>query len=410
MMHHPDFAARHRINGPNCQLKEKHGGPAVSYFPFVHSFDSLIPRELYQDHPEYFPLINGQRTNGYVQRCLSHPDVLALAKKRVRQWIREHPEATIISVSQNDTGKWCQCEKCKTLDDAEESPSASLIRFVNSIAADIETDYPKISIDTLAYQYTRKPPKTLRPRRNVIIRLCSIECCFAHPLASCDSEANRRFREDIVAWQPIAPKLYVWDYTTDFGHYQQPFPNFEVLQPNVQFFVLHRVSGLFEQGNYSGGGHGEMEPLRAYLLAKLLWNPQSDVQKQIGEFTEAYYGKAATQIRSYLRLEQDQVRDGKLHAHIFDKPQAPYLNDKFLNSANEILEQAERQAENDVVRFRIQTARLPIWYVQLADKRVAGETRADLLKKFLEIARKAGVSNVNESRSLDDWAKTMEAK
>ena len=104
------------------------------------------------------------------------------------------------------------------------------------------------------------------------------------------------------------------------------------------------------------------------------------------------------------------MRDGKPHAHIFDKPQAPYLNDEFLNSANEILEQAERQAENDVVRFRIQTARLPIWYVQLADKRVAGETRADLLKKFLEIARKAGVSNVNESRSLDDWAKTVEAK
>src|SRR5437660_10775813 len=117
MMHNPDFAARQRVNGPNCKLTHKHGGAAVVYFPFVHSFDSLIPRELYKDHPEYFPLINGERTNGYVQRCLSNPDVVKLAKSRVRDWIKEHPQATIISVSQNDTGKWCQCEKCKALDD-----------------------------------------------------------------------------------------------------------------------------------------------------------------------------------------------------------------------------------------------------------------------------------------------------
>ena len=80
--------------------------------------------------------------------------------------------------------------------------------------------------------------------------------------------------------------LYVWDYTTDFGHYQQPFPNFDSLQSNVRFFVKHGVKSLFEQGNYSGGGGGEMEPLRAYVLAKLLWNPDTDVQKHIHEFVK----------------------------------------------------------------------------------------------------------------------------
>ena len=410
MMHNPDFAARHRMNGPNCNLAEKHGGAAVVYFPFVHSMDSLIPQELYQEHPEYFPLIGGQRVKGYVQRCLSNPDVLKLATDRVRQWIKEHPEATIISVSQNDVGKWCQCEKCKALDDAEGSTAASLIRFVNAIAEAIEGDDPKIRIDTLAYQYTRKPPKTIRPRRNVIIRLCSIECCFAHSLAACESSVNSRFRDDIIAWQPVAPKLYVWDYTTDFGNYQQPFPNFDVLQPNVQFFVQHGVSGLFEQGNYSSGGSGEMEPLRAYLLAKLLWNPETDVQKHRAEFLSAYYGKAAPQIRSYLELEHQQVRYGKAHAHIFDRPKTAYLNEEFLNAANQILDQAEQQADNDTVRFRVQIARLPVWYVQLATDRVPAESRAELLKKFLEIARKARVSNVSESRALDDWASSMEKK
>jgi hypothetical protein len=379
----------------------------VVYFPFVHSLDTLIPRELYNDHPEYFPLIKGKRVNGYVQRCLSNPDVIKMAKARVREWIKEHPDATIISVSQNDTANWCQCDRCKELDDREGSPSASLVRFVNAIAEDVEHDYPNIRIDTLAYQYTRKPPKTIRPHPNVIIRLCSIECCFAHPLASCDSTENRRFREDIVAWEPVAPKLYIWDYTPNFGHYQQPFPNFDVLQANVQFFVQHGVKGLFEQGNYSAGGNGEMGRLRAYLLARLLWNPQVDVQKDTREFLQAYYGQAAQDLQAYLELLEYQVRNGKAHAHIFESPKAAYLNDQFIASAEEIFNRAENSADNDTVRFRVQVARLPIWYVQIATNRVTGDARTALIDKFLTVARKAGISNISESQSLEAWAKKL---
>lgn len=410
MMRNADFAARHRLNGEHYGLLEKHGGRAVVYFPFVHSFDNLIPRELFKDHPEYFPLIDGKRVDGYVQRCLSNPEVIKLAIANVRKWIREHPEATIISVSQNDTRNWCRCDQCKALDEQEGSPAASVIRFVNTIAEDIEHDYPGLRIDTLAYQYTRKPPKTLRPRPNVIIRLCSIECCFAHPLATCDSLENRRFREDIIAWQPVAPKLYIWDYTPNFGHYQQPFPNFDALQPNVQFFVQHGVSGLFEQGNYSAGGSGELGPLRAYLLAKLLWNPNTDVERDTTEFLNAYYGKAAPQLRAYLDLLELQVRNGNAHAHIFDSSKAAYLNDDFVAAAGKIFDAAAEAADDDTIRFRVDVARLPIEYVQIVTKRVQGDERAALLKRFLELARKAGISNVSESQSLDAWAKKMQAE
>ena len=410
MIRDTDFAARHRLNGNHYRLIEKHGGRAAVYFPFVHSLDMLVPRELYPEHPEYFPLIDGKRKDGYVQRCLSNPDVLTIAIGRVRQWLKEHPEATIISVSQNDTFNYCQCDRCKALDDAEGSPSASLLRFVNAIAEDVERDSPNVRIDTLAYQYTRKPPKTIRPRRNVIVRLCSIECCFAHPLETCASPEDQRFRDDIIAWQPVAPLLYVWDYTPNFSHYQQPFPNFDALQPNVQFFVKHGVKGLFEQGNYSGGGNGEMEPLRAYLLAKLLWNPNTDLEKQITEFLNAYYGKAANNVRAYLELLRRQVREKGYHAHIYDPPTAPYLSDEVINGAEKLFDQAEQVAEDDRFRFRVQVARLPIWYLKLATNRVTGDAKAELLRRFLAIAHKAGITNISESRSLDDWARRMGAE
>ena len=410
MIRNADFAARHRLNGANYALTEKHGGRAVVYFPFVHSLDSLIPPDLFKEHPEYFPLIDGQRKSGYVQRCLANPAVVKMAISRVHQWIQEHPEATIISVSQNDTANYCQCPQCQALDEAEGSPSASMIRFVNAVAESIEREHPAVRIDTLAYQYTRRPPKTLRPRPNVIVRLCSIECCFAHPLADCPASENRRFRDDILAWQPVAPLLYVWDYTPNFAHYQQPFPNFDALQPNVKFFVDHNVKGLFEQGNYSSGGGGEMEPLRAYLLAKILWNPNTDVSKHTTEFLHAYYRAAAADLRAYLDLLAAQVSNGKAHAHIFDSPRAPYLNEAFLTQANQLFDHAEAAAENDAVRSRVRAARLPVWYVQLATDRVSGEPRAKLLRQFLDGARQAGISHISEGQGLEDWASKMTPK
>ena len=406
-MRNADFAARHRVNGQHYSLTPKHGGAFTVYHPFVHSFDALVPPELCKEHPEYLPFINGQRKSGYVQRCLSNPDVLRISIERVRQWIKEHPQANIISVSQNDTFNNCQCEQCKATDDAEGSPAGSLLKFVNAVAGAIEKDHPNVRIDTLAYQYTRKAPKTIRPRRNVIVRLCSIECCFAHPLETCAAKENQRFRDDIVAWGAVAPLLYVWDYTTDFGHYQQPFPNFDALQSNVRFFVKHGVKSLFEQGNYSGGGGGEMEPLRAYVLAKLLWNPETDVQKHINEFVNAYYGKAAPKILAYLDSIHRPVREQAKHIHIFDKPASAYLSEDVMNAGERILDEAEQMAENDDVRFRVQVARLPVWYVKIASNRVTGDAKTELLKRFVAIASKAGVSNISEGKSLDEWGKKL---
>jgi len=85
----------------------------------------------------------------------------------------------MISISQNDWHGYCECEKCKTLDEQEGTHAGALIHFINAVAEEVEKEFPDILIETLAYQYTRVPPKHVRPRRNVVIRLCSIECAFA---------------------------------------------------------------------------------------------------------------------------------------------------------------------------------------------------------------------------------------
>ena len=100
----------------------------------------------------------------------------------------------------------------------------------------------------IAYQWTRQPPKNLRPRNNVIIMLCSIECCFSHPLATCDSEQNKNFREDLEGWSKTGARIWVWDYTTDFAAYMLPFPNQRVARPEHP--LLRRT---WREGDLRGG-------------------------------------------------------------------------------------------------------------------------------------------------------------
>ena len=242
--------------------------------------------------------------------------------KNLKERLRADPAATIASVSQNDCFGNCTCPKCRAVDEEEGGPAGSLLRFVNAVAADIEPEFPNIAIDTLAYQYTRKPPRLARPRPSVIVRLCSIECAFAKPL---DDPRNKAFFDDLDGWSKIAGRLYIWDYTTNFSHYVQPHPNYGVLGRNIRLFVDRNVRGVFEQGAYQSWG-SEMAELRAWVLAKLLWDPGLEEGRLREEFLKGYYGPAAGDMDDYLEgLEQALAKAETPWAAIAGRRQVPLL-------------------------------------------------------------------------------------
>jgi hypothetical protein len=400
-----DWAVRNKINGTQTRLDEPRGGK-VSYSHFVHTFNGILdPAREFAAHPEYFSQVKGQRVAGRTQLCLTNPAVLAIAKAAVRRWIQEAPQATIFSVSQNDWANFCTCPACKAVADAEGSQAGPLIHFVNAIADDIAADYPDKIIDTLAYQWSRKPPRTVRPRPNVCVRLCSIECCFAHPLEAC--ETNRAFVDDIRGWHRLCNRLYIWDYVINYAHSVMPFPDLRVLGPNIRFFVANGVRGIYEEACYFTKG-SELAELRTWIIAKTLWNPAYDTDKAIDEFLAAYYGAAAPPIRRYIDLTHQQVAEHKdWHAHIFDKPQMPYLGPQFLAEAVRCFDEAEARVAGDpVLAHRVALARLPIVYLQIVNAKPGDAQAAALLETFERVARKEGMTMVREhggTGALDVW-------
>jgi Domain of unknown function (DUF4838)/Glycosyl hydrolase family 67 N-terminus len=410
-----DWSARNKANGKSSRLDESTGGK-VQYYPFVHSFLQLIPPQKYfKDHPEYFSLIDGKRREERSQLCLTNPDVLRLGVEAVERWIQQHPEATILSVSQNDWTGWCECDNCRRVEEEEGGVhSGPLLRYVNALAAEVEKKYPDKLIDTLAYWYTEEPPAKVRPRRNVRIRLCPIGACEAHPYEQCKYDAY--FMKNLRAWSKITDQLYIWHYNTNFAHYLLPFPDFDELAANIPMYKRHGVVGIFLEGAFSSGGGAENAELRSYVMAKLLWDPNTAVQNAIDEFHQAYYGKAARPMLQYFELLHRQVRmppEGRgQHMWIFENPQGPYLTAGFLAQAKKLFDQAEQAADNAAVRKRVRKARLPIEYTELMwSKRFEVKNGwyapADLnalkdrWKTFVAEASSFGITNFSETTPLE---------
>lgn len=335
---------------------------------FVHTFHTLVPPEKYFDnHPEYYSLLNGNRTpNG--QLCLSNQDVFKIVTEELRNLMKARPEADFWSVSQNDTYVPCECDACRAIDSVEGSPSGSIISFVNKVA----DEFPDMTISTLAYQYSRSAPKNIKPRPNVNIMLCSIECNRSIPLA--DDPSSASFVKDVEEWGRLTNNILIWDYVIQFRNLVSPFPNFHILQPNIQFFVNNGVTSVFEQG--LPVFYGEFAELRIYLISKLLWNPDVDVDSVMNDFLHGFYGNAAPHIREYIDTMHAKLQEAGEGLNIYGYPtrsENGYLSAEMLDIYSELFDRAEDAVKDDPeVNSRVRTARLPVQYAILEQAKVSG--------------------------------------
>ncbi len=415
---------RQNIRPPVPALDARHGGDIRFGFGFfVHTFDKLVPTNGYfSAHPEYFALRKGKRKP--TQLCCTNEDVIRLCTEAIRSGMRAQPDATVFSLSQSDNKEPCGCDQCAALEKAEESGMGPLLHLVNRVAEGVEKEFPDKIVETLAYQWSRQPPKTMRPRPNVVIRLADIECCFAHPLASGCQEANKKFVADLQAWAKVCSRLWIWDYTTDYHHYLLPLPNKRLLDDNIRLFAANRVAGVFEQGAYDTFD-SEMVALKAYLIAKFLWNPNYDEALATRDFLEAYYSPAAPVIQRYLDLTHDYAEKQQVHVGIYVKPTHTHLTPELLTQSNALWDQAEALAKKDAAALdRVRRSRMSVDYaiveqaraaMKVADgKRTARQRDLITLARsrfatFMQTFERSKLTRIREWKDVDkaDYRKTL---
>ena len=393
---HKDWLAHNKCNSVWRAQDNEYGG-LVAYWN-AHTFEQFIPSgEYFSKHPEYFSLRDGKRTP-YTQLCLSNPEVLQICIEKMKQAIADNPLYWVYSMSQSDNQFPCQCEKCRAIEEQYGGHSGLMIWFVNQVADAIKPLYPDKYIGTFAYQYTRKAPVGITPRDNVVIRLCSIECCFAHPLEEC--EHNRPFISDIEDWSKIAPHLFIWDYVVNYRQYVAPFPNFGVLAENIKTFKKYNAIGIQEEAQYESIG-GEFAEMKSWVLSKLLWNPNLDTKALVAQFITDYYGNAAPYIQQYFDLCHSLIKDDTVMGIYIDENNSLYT-DEFVAEANSLLTQAKKAVAecNEDIRFRVDLVGLQIDYLRLL--RTPQEAAADGTRdRVFEFVRKHNIL-LNEWQSVEE--------
>ena len=331
---------------------------------WVHTCNRLLPASRYgAEHPEYYAYYGGKRHPGSAsQWCMTNPEVLEIVCGTLDSLFRAHPEQKMISISQNDgSDTYCRCPACQAIMDEEGSPSGPILRFVNAVAE----RFPDKEISTLAYLFSVQPPKITKPRPNVSIMLCDIDCRRQTSLP--ENPSGQVFMLALEGWSAICNNIFLWDYGINFDNYLSPFPNLQTIKDNMVIFQEHGVKMHFSQINSSRGG--DMAELRPYLVSKLMWNPQASLDSLEQHFCEAYYGKAAPQILRYIHTIEGAAVATDVDLFIYDSPvsyKGNILQPALFKRYNAMFDEAEAAVADDSLRLsRVRRTRLPLQYSAL---------------------------------------------
>lgn len=418
----PDFSVKSKINGSfSRNLRPEDGGMigfSGGFKGLAHTFEWLVPRELYADHPEYFALTeSGERDPSGL--CLNNDEVLNIALQNARSWLKEESDPRIISVSINDGNvAYCRCEKCRALLEKGGNDTDNVIQFVNKMQRGLKEDYPKVSVVTLAYAVCKNTPKIIKPDDDVIVQVCGMgvrnvpfsESVERYEHGETELKYNAEYVRLVEEWSAIAKKIYVWDYPYYYKVINTPFPVLHTLLKNIRFFAEHRAKGMYINGETDCA---EFTELKFYLLAKAMENPymtEEEYNRHFDEFLEGYYGAGWKYVKEYIALSEQScsyITTNKEPAENIPLPKKPSgtLDDSFLQRGNALFRRAFDMAENDGERRRVRKSWLQLDYYELYSymdekMRIATEEEKRALiernRKMYDELRNLGITRVGE--------------
>jgi RNA polymerase subunit RPABC4/transcription elongation factor Spt4 len=404
------FAARNRLNRDgDSRIAARYGGCRDYGPPYhVHTFNLYFPpKEFFPQHPEWYSLVGGKRLGEGSQLCLTQPNLRKAFLAKLLSFIGTSwasakadgaPPPLVFSVSQNDCQNPCQCGNCQAIAKAEESECGPLLDFVNYLADGIKDRYPEVYLDTLAYQYTQKAPKTIRPRDNVIVRLCDTESDPTQPITSV---ANQAFREQVNRWARIARNLRIWDYAVTYASpVGMPMPTAQTYGPDYRYYVEHHVEGVFTELEFEI--LADMRDFKIWMMMKQLEDPGADSGKLMRTFTDGFYGRGGKCIRQYLADLEKEATARRTRCDWNSTPLSlTYLNLGFINHAQRLFDQAEKAVGKDAVLLRrVRHARLPL-------DRATVVVHGRLTSDWLVLGKPAGQAppdrEVVSQRVLNTW-------
>ena len=332
-------------------------GPTTAFFG--HNWSNIVPPTAAnkQEHPEWFALSNGERTN---QLCSAHPDVVRITVEKARAFFDRNKDALVFSISPNDGYGFCEDWRCKAVDGIYGVTDGSLtdrfVHYANEVLAELGRTHPTKQVGIFAYVQHTRPPVSARPHPNFVTLITHTpwEFCHVHAIDDPGCALNRRFVDYVRGWTGVSGHVGVYDY---YGHFYvfTPWPIVHSIRRDLPFLHGLKVDRFMSETQQHWANQG----LNFYVAAKLAWEPRTDVDALLADYHRRFYGRAGEAMRRYWdRWEQAMVATAA-HGHGGYEWLRMFTPD-LVAAAERDLAEAERAAasEPEKVHKRLALARM----------------------------------------------------
>jgi hypothetical protein len=401
-----------------------------------HVLAAFVPNELFEAHPEYFALINGQRrrsgasaVDGPVyQRCTSNPAVVELGVQYILKFFRDKPAGDAFLIGNNDGNGWCECADCRAQDDPWEAErgivSTRFFKYINAVAGKVLQEFPDKKIKAWGYQLYRTAPRGVVPDPRLNIEVALHGRCYRHALDDPNCPTNATMRDILAGWKRFESNIGVREYYScsiggDIGSFIQYLPLEDIVARDIKYAARTGLRIWDDETPPPDGVFGKRfdvpgirESWRArfpmyYVAAKLLWNPNQDAAKLEDEAYQMYFGAAGEAMKSYRRLLVKAWQETPGH---FIYGAAPIQIGQSLAKAGvekqllDYLDAADKAAGSDAVaKERIAQERE---YFAASWQAMARQLEKSTAWNDVNAARREGALVVDGVLSEGDWAKT----
>jgi hypothetical protein len=353
------WSVRNRLNGSDPGSDPRYGGQFTPRFD--HIYYQLIPVEQYFDeHPEFFCLYKGERRRVNpdgptrpgnptgLQLCLSNPDLQELFAQKIIAQAKRCPDlrTTTFSVTPNDACPFCECDECRKMDDPAhpELMSNRVCAFTNIIARKVAEAVPGARVSLGIYSTWTAPPtivKRLEP--NIVIHICLINewADYTKRLMDPEPNWNIKARESLARWQELgASAIMTYEYWSGYA-WPGPLPLVRTMADRLGHYRDLNVTGVYNETSPHWGPQG----LELYMCARLLWDPELDIRKELDLYYRNYYGPAAEPMREYHEALMDALANHPYPVYSGGRGMHLVLTPALLERLGRCLDRAEAAAQ-----------------------------------------------------------------
>ena len=372
-------------------------------------FQLLPPQQYGKSHPDWY-------AGGQV--AMMNPEVRRVMAEAVIARLRRLPDYKRVWFDLHDMDwGWDMDAASRAFADRHGGqPSAPRLDMVIDIANRVRAVLPDAKFAFNAYHWSFTPPQGMTVPDYVMVFPMTIQVDYSTPL---NEGRNVQLGRDLAGWNALAKHVLVWDHITNFSGFIQPTPNIYPIGRSLQWLAtLGNVEGYFAEGSWDTPG-AEFASLRAWMIARLLWNPKEDVNALVGEFCRFYYGAAGPAVHRYIDLMHAAL--GKSGEMLGEKTQVDLamLNLDFVRAADALFDEATAAVAGDAERSaHVREARLPVDYVALVRRREYADEAARRhvrweadparrLARFNEALKAAKVGHYRQGGNLGELAELL---